>query len=63
MEIMRDALVNLPDGVETVNIRSDSAACNNDYIRSMCDGSLSNKHIIKFAISALMNKSIKNDIL
>jgi hypothetical protein len=59
MEMMKDTLVNLPEGVETVHIRSDSAAYNNDYIRSMCDGSSSDKHTLKFAISALMSKSIK----
>ena len=59
MTMMKDTLKNLPNGIDTIHIRSDSAAYNHDYIRSMCDGSLSDKHTIKFAISALMTKSIK----
>jgi len=61
MEMLATSINTLPQSIETIYYRGDSASCQHDFMKAMASGTLAkDRGVVYFAVSALMNKHIKN---
>jgi hypothetical protein len=63
LRVLQDALALLPEGVETVSLRSDSAGYQIELLKYCAEGRNDRFGVIKFAVSADVNAEFRNAAL
>ena len=62
-EVVEDGLAQLPDTVERVQLRSDTAGYQIEFLRAMADGELADAGTIDFAVGVPMSPAFKQSCL